>query len=951
MKKLFNWMLMAALVVSFGTTITACSDDDDDEKKGGNEELKADDPYEKNGEVASALFRVVGNLCGLDSLSDNWKSATYEPTKGKVLDASQPLVRSIAVANLAEAVSVFRSLTGENIADNATTATWSKDGVGSLKFTATNSSAETAVIDVNIKQMPKLSQLRLVPASAMGENGSFTGDPYYHIGDVVKDGDGRHWICVRSAYSPASKEDTHWVSMQILTADSKSTKFKTNVRTINAKTGKNGLHKIQQKLGNSEDTKHLKYFAQLMYILNNPKQYSNNNSKGMVMEDGLGDLSVQAHKNVYVENLAKYWKDNNIWDLVLPGTIENGKLTKGKVTKAYFNDVNDGITMLYYGHDFSMMGMGNDCTIYTCQQSGTCLSTQTLGKKTWTYNADENTKFDCTEFALNGQAGTNTNAGYTGKAILIVQASGKQLNGGSDPGPTKTIGKCTDVLVGKDKNFNTEQQQEDPQDPQPNVTPALSKPQLGALVSKNGVFYKDLLSYEYYEGKNNKPIGIVVYMGDNKRVEKGKNFNGLIMTMDNVYHALYKNDAYAYASSDDACTSYCSTATAKFGNLALVLDGIATTDRLANANCTAGHTHNAAKYAKDFNAKLYIENNLDGNKFSSTFLPSAGQWILAMQGMGATWNKNDGQFSKSVSVYNFFNNSGVKEYCPKGKYLSATEKSFNLTYGMLFATDGSDGYMNSFKKSEECWVRAFIAFKYDNGGTQDPDALPSEVMEQASKVGHVLAANGKFYKNASDASSANTKPVALVVYANSSGDPVETGTAYEGLAINLTDVTGAWGDWKTEDAKYYSTHTQDMSQIATFKDGIAQTNKAPEKSMAKKCSTFDYKYNENFSEDFSKWFLPSAGQWILAAEGLGNKWNGSSQFDKDKSTVFQSFQDAFTKAGLSNYKLKENLKYWTNTQNSEIYIWTFSKNNGISSASLDELANAARAFVAFKLNY
>ncbi len=55
MKKLFNYMLMATLVVSLGTTITACSDDDDD-KKGGNEELKADDPYEKNGEVAYALY-------------------------------------------------------------------------------------------------------------------------------------------------------------------------------------------------------------------------------------------------------------------------------------------------------------------------------------------------------------------------------------------------------------------------------------------------------------------------------------------------------------------------------------------------------------------------------------------------------------------------------------------------------------------------------------------------------------------------------------------------------------------------------------------------------------------------------------------------------------------------------------------------------------------------------
>ena len=149
MKKLFNYMLMATLVVSLGTTITACSDDDDD-KKGGNEELKADDPYEKNGEVAYALYRVVGTLCELDSLPDNWKTATYEPTKGKILDASQPLVRSVTVADLSEAVSMFRTLTGENLADNATTATWSKDGVGSLKFTATNSSAETAVIDVNI---------------------------------------------------------------------------------------------------------------------------------------------------------------------------------------------------------------------------------------------------------------------------------------------------------------------------------------------------------------------------------------------------------------------------------------------------------------------------------------------------------------------------------------------------------------------------------------------------------------------------------------------------------------------------------------------------------------------------------------------------------------------------------------------------------------------------------
>ena len=49
-------------------------------------------------------------------------------------------------------------------------------------------------------------------------------------------------------------------------------------------------------------------------------------------------------------------------------------------------------------------------------------------------------------------------------------------------------------------------------------------------------------------------------------------------------------------------------------------------------------------------------------------------------------------------------------------------------------------------------------------------------------------------------------------------------------------------------------------------------------------------------------------------------------------------------------KLTEDLKYWTNTQNSEIYIWTFSKGNGISSINFDQ-DQRARAFVAFKLNY
>ena len=621
MKKLFNYMLMATLVVSLGTLITACSDDDDD-KKGGNEELKADDPYEKNGEVASALYRVVGTLCELDSLPDNWKTATYEPTKGKALDASQPLVRTVAVADLSEAVSMFRTLTGENLADNATTASWNKDGVGSLKFTATNSSAETAVIDVNIKQIPKLSQLRLVPATAMGENGSFTGDPYYHIGDVVKDGDGRFWICVRSAYSPAGKEDTHWVTMQLLITDSKSTGFKTNVRTLKAKAGKNGLHKIQQKLGNSEETKHLKYFAQLMYILNNPQDYSNHYAKGDVMEDGLGDLSVNAHSKAYVEDMARYWNNNNIWDQVLPGTIENGSLVMGTVKKDYFKKA---FTMLYYGHDFSALGMGNDCTIYTCEQSGTCLSTQTLGKKTWTYNANENTKYNVIEFVRYGHADKETTAGYTDDAIVVVQASGKQLNGGTNPGPTKKIGKCTDILVGKDKKFGESNNE---------ITNTNDNPQVGHIISDQGNVFATYDAAFKDSRKYNMPVAMIVYDNNGKGKELDESTGKSILAISLYKAGSGKDTLMTWGPTNAVCgtvidqekdyTKFISTST-----------GISITKKL----CDDSHEHPVAKYSRDVYSDfvaVFDDVELGGRETfspSQFFLPTPGQWVWAFKGM------------------------------------------------------------------------------------------------------------------------------------------------------------------------------------------------------------------------------------------------------------------------------------------------------------------------------
>lgn len=671
MKKNFlNWMLMAAVMLGLGMTVTACSDNDDENV---NEELKAQDPYEKQGDVASALYRVVSALAEVDSLPDNWKTATFEPTKGKVLDASKPLVRSLPVANLAEAVSMFRTLTGQNIPDNATSSQWSKDGVGSLSFNATNSSNETAVIDVNLKQMPKLTQLRLVPASAMGENGSFTGDPYYHIGDVLKDGDGRYWICVRSAYSPAGKEDTHWVSMQLITADSKNTKFKSNVRLIKAKAGKYGQHKIQQQLGNGEETKHLKYFAQLMYILNKPEAYANNYAKGGILEDGLGDLGVQAHSNNYVKNLAKYWKDKDIWRLVAPGLVGTNRTI---TYNPNFNkeDFTTAFTMLYYGHDFSWGGMGSDCTIYTCEQSGTCLSNQSLGEKTWTYNATADTKYDCTDFPLWGQSqSSTTNAGYTGKALVIVQATGKLLNKNSNPGPTKAITACTEILVGKNQDFNKEAEVGEDKS---------VKVANGTILASNGKYYQKYADIP----SSYLPVALVAFHSTGVGTGKLDDTRKMANTLAFALRPMSGTEEWANSSSLAACTSLVSSE----GDLWDKVNGLALTKTLASPSCNTNHKHSVA-----WSCYNYWENEYDGQNFLENtqlkevqwFLPSAGQWRLMLTGLNIWDASNPAQAFKNLWERIGLTSKSGSYPLPAGSYWTSTEASNNQAWSIIIDTD------------------------------------------------------------------------------------------------------------------------------------------------------------------------------------------------------------------------------------------------------------------------
>lgn len=418
MKKICNLLLMAAVVCGLSLFVTSCKDDDDDV----NDEVVVveGDPYQKTGDVASALFVVMNQLADVDSLPDNWQTTEFEPAIGRVVDASQPYVRAMAVQNVRSARDVFRSLIGENFDESKSTVTWRRDGVGTLVYQELNQGDCVATIDVQLPQMPHLTQLRLLPPSAFGDN-TMKYQTYYSIGDVVEDKDGCYWICVRSAGGPDQKEKTHWISMQMLKDNSKASGFKSNVKTI---TTKGHAIQVPQNLGGTE-VKHLKYFAQLMYLLQRPDEYAQNAQAGGVLEGGLGDLGVgnddddnddgEAISPEKLQNIAKLWNFYDVWSRVLPQGV----------TKDFF--LSGDVRMIYNGH--SNATFSSTVNLYVCSQTGTCLSEQHLSTPEWD-KKDATKEFNINEYISNGRAATsniNGIANANGQAIVVRMCTGKEL--------------------------------------------------------------------------------------------------------------------------------------------------------------------------------------------------------------------------------------------------------------------------------------------------------------------------------------------------------------------------------------------------------------------------------------------------------------------------------------------------------------------------------------------
>ena len=200
MKKTMRFMLIAALTVGLSFAVTSCKDDKNNDNGENMEQLES-----TGGEVSMEdiqLSTLISNFAEVQAdellAQSGWQSKTYEATLGLVLDESRPTVRSIEVGTLDAADERAEAMLRELGIDGQSPSgfTFSNASVGTVSYQhGGGTDANTlAVINLDVRQLPGISQLRMVKALPAND-GTFG---YYGRGDIVKK-DGRLWICTRPA--------------------------------------------------------------------------------------------------------------------------------------------------------------------------------------------------------------------------------------------------------------------------------------------------------------------------------------------------------------------------------------------------------------------------------------------------------------------------------------------------------------------------------------------------------------------------------------------------------------------------------------------------------------------------------------------------------------------------------------------------------------------------------
>ena len=905
MKKILNLWLLAALVCGLGLGVTSCKDDDDDSK---SEEQQQQEQEER----ASKFWSVVGQLVSSDSYAADYEDKTFEPTYG-VADAANATTRIVETNDMQTAAQRFSDLVGAAIDENTPSYTYRDPEVGTLTYTRGGTAEDWATVDVSIKQLPRLRKI-IYRVGGEGTNASFREKAWYRFGDVVsrqnQDGQTEYWICVRPAFGPEKKSDSHWVCL--------NTVPQKNLFHVN---GSNGTQ-YYVPTGVGTNTKRMQDLAEMFYAMVYPEKWyetaTNNHTDGLISFSGVPIFTDFTKANLMYHN-------QHFWKRVTEGWIKKGIADKALNTK--LENIADrieseGITLLYEGYSWWSKTSWN-CKLYQASYTnGTAYDEKNLHHAVYTKPEKnmKSIKFDCRTMG-DEMSNYQDFFGDTKLRWVIRHATGKELNGGSQPAPTSRLqGGCKDEYryydeypdqaekSGPKGNDDIGPEVADPFSNEPQDIPA----KVGALVGLDGKFYENK---DKCEAAGTQPVAMVVYLStDGHRVEKGKPWTGLALALSDVTEGNTRRfkwlDVEDYKVLGDKCSSvggYDRPTELLFSGL---LDGWAMTQHLANHQCFASHRHTCAEKAWS------TENRPAG--FSEWFLPSSGQWALALKSMGYTFTYNDVKktWRFSGGSDKLWRDAGVPDAKLRSgdvggsRYASTTEfTNARMTMVLLNPYE----FDSSQKHSASLYVRRMIAF--GDGGTIDPEAMPQPIQP---RPGAAISSYGRCYATLADLQKFEDDEhlKGMVVY-YSPTKRVEKGKTYNGLAIMLKDLsvddetklawcsddkklTVACGTPVSGAADYANALNGNALRGTLLKDNDGHTHPAFSETGDNLTSWGDY---------FGDTFIPSAGQWILAKQGMGYTWstNGMGHFNTAGKWLWPE-------AGLAQYATADVAEYWTCTE-------------------------------------